>query len=59
MIRQQAGVIVLAIKDAGGKMIFNPAAETVIRTNDYLIVIGGDDGLKKLEALAKSAAAAS
>lgn len=59
MIRQQAGVIVLAVKDAGGKMAFNPAADSVIRAGDCLIVIGGDDGLKKLEALAKSAAAAS
>jgi voltage-gated potassium channel len=53
-IRQQAGVIVLAVKPAEGSMIFNPAPETLIRTNDYLIVIGGDSQLRKLEALAGS-----
>ena len=52
MIRQQAGVIVLAVKNAEGKMVFNPAADSVIRAGDCLIVIGGDDRLKKLESLA-------
>lgn len=59
MIRQQAGVIVLAVKDVEGKMVFNPSADSVIRAGDYLIVIGGDDRLKKLEALANSHAAVS
>ena len=56
MIRQQAGVIVLAVKDAEGKMVFNPPEDSVIRAGDCLIVIGGDDRLKKLEALANSPA---
>ena len=56
MIRQQAGVIVLAVKNAEGKMVFNPAADSVIRAGDCLIVIGGDDRLKKLESLANPAA---
>ena len=56
MIRQQAGVIVLAVKDAEGKMVFNPTEDSVIRAGDCLIVIGGDDRLKKLEALANSPA---
>ena len=59
MIRQQAGVIVLAVKNAEGKLTFNPAAESVIRAGDCLIVIGGDDRLKKLEALANALAAVS
>lgn len=59
MIRQQAGVIVLAVKNADGKLTFNPAAESVIRAGDCLIVIGGDDRLKKLEALANAPAAVS
>jgi voltage-gated potassium channel len=59
MIRQQAGVIVLAVKNVGGKMAFNPAEDSVIRTGDCLIVIGGDDRLKKLEALANAPAAVS
>ena len=53
-IRQQAGVIVLAMKPVGGAMIFNPAPESTMHAGDCLIVIGGDEQLKKLEALAKS-----
>lgn len=59
IIRQQAGVIVLAVKDATGKMKFNPPEDSVIRAGDCLIVIGGDDRLRKLEALASASAAAS
>jgi voltage-gated potassium channel len=54
MIRKEAGVIVLAVKSAEGKMAFNPAEDSVIRPGDCLIVIGGDDRLKKLEALASA-----
>jgi voltage-gated potassium channel len=53
-IRREAGVIVLAVKPAEGSMIFNPAPETLIRANDYLIVIGADAQLRKLEAMAAS-----
>ena len=56
-IPQQAGVIVLAVKNAAGKMVFNPPAECLIGAGDCLIAIGGDDQMKRLEALAKSAAA--
>jgi voltage-gated potassium channel len=59
VIRQQAGVIVLAVKNAEGKLAFNPAEDSVIRAGDCLIVIGGDDRLKKLEALANARAAVS
>jgi voltage-gated potassium channel len=54
-IREQAGVIVLAVKDAVGAMTFNPAPHAQIRAGDCLIVIGGDAQLKKLEALAAAA----
>jgi voltage-gated potassium channel len=54
MIRQQAGVIVLAVKHSEGKLTFNPADDSVIRAGDCLIVIGGDDRLKKLEVLANT-----
>jgi len=54
MIRQQAGVIVLAVKSSEGKMLFNPAEESVIRPGDCLIVIGGDEQVKKLESLASA-----
>lgn len=57
VFRQQAGVIVLGVKPDDGAMVFNPAPETLIRADDYLIVIGGDAQLRRLEALAGSAAA--
>jgi voltage-gated potassium channel len=53
-IPQQAGVIVLAVKNAAGKMVFNPPAECVIGAGDCLIAIGGDDQMKRLEGLANS-----
>jgi voltage-gated potassium channel len=56
MIRQQAGVIVLAVKNIEGKLTFNPEESSVVRAGDCLIVIGGDERLKKLEALAKAPA---
>ncbi|MBZ5695781.1 MAG: potassium channel protein [Acidobacteriia bacterium] len=51
-IPKQAGVIVLALRHADGKMTFNPPPESVIRADDCLIVIGGDEQLKRLESLA-------
>jgi voltage-gated potassium channel len=50
-IRQQAGVIVVAVKGTEGGMKFNPSPETVIHAGDCLIVIGADEQLKKLEIL--------
>ncbi len=54
-IREHAGVIVLAVKDATGAMTFNPAPTAQIRPGDCLIVIGGDAQLRKLEAIAGAA----
>ncbi|MBZ5701147.1 MAG: potassium channel protein [Acidobacteriia bacterium] len=56
LIREQAGVIILGLKPADGAMLFNPAPETPIRPSDFLIVIGGDAQIKKLEALASASA---
>ena len=56
-IREQAGVIVLAVKGAAGAMTFNPAPKELIRAGDTLIVIGGDDQLRRVEGLARSAGA--
>ena len=52
LIRQQAGVIVLAVKNAEGKMVFNPSPEATLCAGDCMIVIGGGDQLKKVDALA-------
>ncbi len=48
-IRSEMGVIVLAIRKADGKMIFNPPAETRITVGDHLIVMGQEEGLQRLE----------
>lgn len=48
-IRRDLGVIVLAIRHAGGTMLFNPPAEAVIAGGDCLIVMGEQDNLRKLE----------
>ena len=51
-IRQDLGVIVLAIKHRGQEFAFNPAPEDRIEPGDFLIAMGEPGGLRKLEALA-------
>ena len=46
-----AGVIPLAIRRAGGQMVFNPSGETLFAAGDYLIAIGEKPGLEKLQRL--------
>jgi voltage-gated potassium channel len=48
-IRQKYGVIVIAIKRAGGAMEFNPAPESVVRAGDEMVVLGQPDSVKALE----------
>jgi len=48
-IRQEMGVIVLAIKGEGSDMRFNPSPEEIIREGDHLIAMGEPDGLRRLE----------
>ena len=50
-IRQDTGVIVLAIRKATGEMAFNPPAEAKISAGDHLIAMGQPQGLQKLEQL--------
>ena len=52
-LRQDFGVIVVAIKRAAGHMEFNPAPEAIIGANDQLVVLGHPDQLKALEAAAR------
>jgi voltage-gated potassium channel len=46
--RRDLGVIVLAIRRADGKMIFNPPVHLQISAGDHLIVMGDSDCLEKL-----------
>ena len=48
-MRQELGVIVLAIRKASGEMHFNPPAEAKISPGDHLIVMGRPDDLRRLE----------
>jgi voltage-gated potassium channel len=43
------GVIVLAIRRAEGRMLFNPTADTIVNAGDFLIVMGRQENLRKLE----------
>jgi voltage-gated potassium channel len=45
------GVIVMAIRKAGGEMLFNPPAESTIAAGDHLIAMGALENLKRLEQL--------
>ena len=48
-IRQEMGVIVLAIKGEDSQMRFNPAPDEAIHVGDHLIVMGEPVGLRRLE----------
>jgi len=48
-VRRDLKVIVLAIRRAGGEMIFNPGAEACIQAGDSLIVMGEQAPLRGLE----------
>ena len=48
-LRRDLGVIVLAIRKADGRMLFNPPAEAEIQGGDYLVVMGESPNLRKLE----------
>jgi voltage-gated potassium channel len=51
-LRRNMGVIVMAIRRADGGMLFNPPADTAVEAGDFLIVMGRQDDLTTLEALA-------
>ena len=48
-IRQEMGVIVLAIKGEDSHMRFNPPPDEVIHVGDHLIAMGEPGGLRRLE----------
>jgi voltage-gated potassium channel len=51
-IRSDLDVIVIAIKRDAGDMVFNPAADTIIKVRDALVVIGSNTSLEALEKMA-------
>lgn len=52
-IRKNLGVIIVAIKDSSGKMVFNPSSETKINAGDTLITLGKANDLLRLEKILK------
>jgi voltage-gated potassium channel len=50
-LRRDLGIIVLAIRRAGGAMLFNPPADAVLGRGDFLVVMGERESLRKAEAL--------
>jgi voltage-gated potassium channel len=53
-LRRDLGAIVLAIRKADGRMLFNPPADSAIQGGDHLIVMGEPESLRKLEELLTS-----
>ncbi len=45
------GVIVMAIRQRNGQMMFNPPADTAVHGGEYLIVMGKQENLRTLENL--------
>lgn len=51
-LRQKTGIIIIAIK-RNGCFITNPEPDTIIKTKDYLIILGTNPQLQKFEELIK------
>jgi len=51
-IRQDLGIIVLAIKRPGTPMHYNPASQDKIEAGDFLIVMGPPEQLRRMETIA-------
>jgi voltage-gated potassium channel len=51
-VRQELGVIIVAIKKAQGHMVFNPPGDAVMERGDLLITLGNRQQLDQLERLA-------
>jgi voltage-gated potassium channel len=52
-VRQDLGIIVVAIRKPDGRMVFNPEPSVIIEPRDVLILLGHRQQLDRLEALAK------
>jgi voltage-gated potassium channel len=50
-LRKDTGVIIVGIKQANGKMLFNPGSASLIEAKDTLIVLGQPASIAKLEGL--------
>src|SRR4029079_10200323 len=53
-VRQELGIIIVAIKKPDGRMVFNPPPEEAMQAGDLLITLGHRDQLERLEVLARA-----
>jgi voltage-gated potassium channel len=58
-LRKELGIIIVAIKKAGGQMVFNPDSEVRLEGGDLLITLGHPQQLERLEQMAVGAEAGS
>jgi len=54
-IRKNLGVIIVAVKDSSGRMVFNPSSDFRIGVGDTLIALGKINDLLRLEKILKQA----
>jgi voltage-gated potassium channel len=47
-IRDQANVLIVAIRGADGSFVYNPAAEQIIRSGSYIVVLGTRNDVLRL-----------
>jgi voltage-gated potassium channel len=47
-LRQNYGVIIVAIKKSSNRMVFNPAPSETIEAGDVIVVIGKEEDLKRM-----------
>jgi voltage-gated potassium channel len=52
-LRQDRGIIIVAMKKASGEMVYNPPAEAVMEAGDILITLGHRKQVDRLDALAQ------
>jgi voltage-gated potassium channel len=48
-IRQDYDLMILSTVNADGEMVFNPSADTIIKSGEKVIAVGSSDKLSKLE----------
>jgi voltage-gated potassium channel len=55
-IREEANVLIVAIRGKNGQFIYNPPADQRIESGSYIVVLGTRDGVKRLREMMGSAA---